>query len=129
MRREGEENLAPIQAIAGAPDQAVPFKPEAQFNGGVVFDLQPFGQHPDGRLQILRQPSNRQQGLVLLGLDARRSRRFLADIQIAANLIPKRTRKLILCSPELMPPIISYCDILREPEMTRAKRQNKRGGQ
>lgn len=103
-----------IRPAAGAPDQPFGFEAAAEFDGGVMADLQPLGQGADCGRRPTRQPLDRQQCLVLLRLDAGGARGLFAEIQEAPDLIAKlRERPVIDLSygSSGHPTIISYDDI------------------
>jgi hypothetical protein len=79
--------LAAILLAARTPDQAFGLQTVCQFNRTVMLNLQPFGQNADRCNLAGRQPLDRQQSLVLMRLDTRRTRSRFAEIQEAADFV------------------------------------------
>lgn len=61
-----------------------------------MLDLQPLRERAHGGLLRARQTSNRQEGLMLLGLDARDAGSLLAEIDESANFVAELRERPIV---------------------------------
>ncbi len=93
---EPNEYLAAIDPAALALDQPMRLGPVEQLYGAVMLELQPLSQLPYRGLHAGREPTQREQQLVLLGLDPDRAGRLLAEVQKAANLVAKLRERPVL---------------------------------
>lgn len=94
--RERQQDLAAIGAAAHALQQTVKLQAVHQFDGAVMLDLQPLRERAHGGLLRARQTSNRQEGLMLLGLDARDAGSLLAEIDESANFVAELRERPIV---------------------------------
>lgn len=81
-------------------------------------DLQPLGQASNSRFSSLRETVEREEQHLLLRLEAGGTRRLLAEVQEAANLIAKLSQRPVISQADFAPhqdTIISY----REPKNRR----------
>ena len=72
------------------------FQPVHEFHRAVVLNEEPSGDLANGGLGILGKSVNRQQELMLLGLDAALSRRRFTEVQELPDLPPKLRQIAIL---------------------------------
>jgi hypothetical protein len=95
-RRHNELYLAPIGAVARAPNPTMSFQTPTQLHGAVVADLEPLGQNAHRRFESERTPFDGQESLMLLWLDPGRSRGARAEIQEAANFIAEVGERFVV---------------------------------
>src|SRR5690242_4663912 len=87
--REVNDDLATVVG-AGRPSHiAVSRQPVHEFNRAVMLQLEPGGKLADGGLHVGWQAFDGEQNLVLLWLELVASRLLLAEMKIAADLVPK----------------------------------------
>src|SRR5580698_6204754 len=78
------------------PDIPASREPVHQLDRAVMLNLQSLRQFADPWPNPFRQSLERQHQLVLMGLNTRRSRRLLAEMQEFSNLVPQLRQRLIV---------------------------------
>ncbi len=87
LLREMHDDLPAVLAVAGAHDQATALSAINQLHCAVMLKLQALGQKSDRGLIWAGQAANRQQQLILLGMQSDAPRRGLAEVQETAYLV------------------------------------------
>jgi len=116
--RQAQQDFTTVRLTARTANPTVALEAAAQFDGGVMLDLQLLGQCADGRVLASGKSLDGEKGLILLRVDARRASGLPAEMQVAANFVPEARQCFIvnLSSDPLSHdgPIISYYDIKAE---------------
>ena len=84
-----KQDLAPIRGIRLALDEAGRFQSINQLDGGVMTQREAIRQFANGRLGTGGQSFERQQGLMLMGLDPMLSRPRFAELKKVPKLVTK----------------------------------------
>ncbi|MFY9691660.1 MAG: hypothetical protein WA369_18600 [Candidatus Acidiferrales bacterium] len=95
-RSNAEQNLTGVGTAAGACEQSLGFEAAAQFNCGVMPNLEPPGERANRGSQPLRQSFDGEQGLMLLWLDARLAGGTFAEIEEAPNFVTEAGEGLVV---------------------------------
>jgi hypothetical protein len=90
-----QQDLATVRRVRVALDEAGQLQPVHQLDGGVMAQRQTIRQIADGRTGPDRQPLERQQSLMLLGLNAVFPRLDFAELEEMAELVSKFGQLLI----------------------------------
>jgi len=80
------DDFAAILAAVDSRDGAASFETVHQLDGAVMFELEAGGEFTDGGPASLRQATDGEEELVLLGLDAAGARLLLAEMKKTADL-------------------------------------------
>lgn len=111
-RREAHEHLPPVGFTSLADDQPARHKPIDELDSAVVANLQALGDGRDGWLYPFGQALDRQQKLMLLRLDPRRTGRLLAEVQEAPDRVAKFVEDAVVLGGQFFhKATISYSDI------------------
>ncbi len=95
-RGEPNEHVPTVVVRSSPPDETASLHTVDQFDGAVVLDLQALRQDADRRLTTLWHSLQREQQLVLLGLEARRTCCTLAEMQKPPELVTELGQRPIL---------------------------------
>jgi hypothetical protein len=95
MTSEPQQNFAAIRARMLPANGAALDEPVHQLDRAVMLDLQPPRHFADSRPGIHGEAFQSQQQLMLLWLEAMRSRRFGAELEEAANLVAEFRQRSI----------------------------------
>lgn len=91
-----DQDFAPVDGTTVAADHAERGQAVDEADHRVVLELELPGQGADGRSRAGRQPLDRQQELVLLGLEARAAGLALAEHQEAADEVAEPRETLVV---------------------------------
>jgi len=95
---EPDEDLPPVGPAAVTPDEPSVRQPIDEFHRAVVLKLQTLCEHADDGSFAWRKSFQREQQLVLLGLEPGRPRSVLAEVEISTDLITKFRHRPVIRS-------------------------------
>ena len=96
LRSDLDQDFALVQGVAVAADHAQRGQAVDEAHDGVMLQLQLPGQGADGRQPVGGQPLDREEQLVLLGLEALLAGRPLAEHEEAAKKVAEVGQALII---------------------------------
>ena len=112
--RDAQQNFAAVRAATDSLEQSVKLHAVHQLDGAVMLDLQALGKHAHGSFLRARQSLNRQQGLMLLRLDAGGTRGLLAEIHEPPDLVAKFRQRLVI-KTAMRTRLHGYLELYRNP--------------